>query len=344
MEKFGENILLIDWLSVTFKTSDVPFDMLLYGLGIDKDFLQFSEKAERSYCCKWWHDGVNIHLPDWSFTPFERRNEFYKPKQDTYLLEVSGRGCRTLESSDRWSWVGWLAFCRKFGKITRLDIAFDERSGILDIMELFSDTVISPSFVSKSSKHSVEYTFNEKLGYPEVTIYHGSQSSDSLLRIYDKAAERGFNPLEVHWVRVELQLRHDNAINFVNKFLDAGGTYDIGPFFAGVLRNTVKYVEPIASDSNKWRWPLKPYWASLIGEVEPIKLFSKKSREYNLSNLQNYIFGQCGNSLRAFIQIYGVQRFLDLLRDSAGPFPFGNYEDLINEIRYSDLTIPDWSV
>jgi len=54
------------------------------------------------------------------------------------------------------------------------------------------------------------------------------------VRIYDKAAERGFTDGQ-HWVRIELQLRDGRAAEFSKIPMD------IGEAFAGVLLNYLRY-------------------------------------------------------------------------------------------------------
>ena len=76
------------------------------------------------------------------------------------------------------------------------------------------------------------------------------QGSSVLIRIYDKAAERGL-PEGQHWVRVELQLRDERAEAFC---FDPA---PIGLLFRGVLVNYVRYVDDPGTDSNCWRWPMK---------------------------------------------------------------------------------------
>lgn len=217
-------------------------------------------------------------------------------------LDMSGQGCRSFEEYGTGDFDGlFQLFQRGEGyHVTRLDVAFDDHTGILDIQQLFRDSDNQDGeqqFVSKFRKSRIEKEFND--GRAGITVYHGSKKSAILIRIYDKAAERGL-PEDQHWVRVELQLRDDRAEAFC--FDDA----PIGILFRGVLVNYVRYVDDPGGDSNRWRWPMKPYWEELIEQVSRIRLYVKPGVEYNIGQLNNFVFEQASNAMAAAFEIYGV--------------------------------------
>lgn len=130
----------------------------------------------------------------------------YNGREDMGVwVEMSGQGCRTFESLSAKSWddlFGWIAIQQL--KITRLDVAFDDHTGILDIDEVVEDTR-RKHYVSRS-----DY-WETVLSSKGSTVQIGSPQSKVLVRIYDKAAERHCEP-GTHWVRVEMQLRDDRAL------------------------------------------------------------------------------------------------------------------------------------
>ena len=126
------------------------------------------------------------------------------------------------------------------------------------------------------------------------------------MTLYDKAKERHCEE-GTHWIRAEFQLRRDRA----RKFLELKGS--IGDKYAGVMLNYLRYVEPQEDDSNKWRWPLKDYWANFLVDASRISLYEKPGMEYNLDRLDNYVFRQAGNAVDAAVAIYGVDGFLERL-------------------------------
>ena len=149
-------------------------------------------------------------------------------------------------------------------KITRLDVAFDDHSGLLNIRQIVEDTQ-SGMYISKS-----DY-WETVLSSKGSTVQIGSPQSKVLIRIYDKAAERGYTP-DVHWVRVEIQLRDDRAVQFTKIPLS------IGQAFAGVLLNYLRYIEP-SEDVNKWRWPMTAYWSALVEDAERISIYQTPGME-----------------------------------------------------------------
>ena len=143
-------------------------------------------------------------------------------------------------------------------KITRLDVAFDDHSGLLNIRQILEDTQ-SGMYISKS-----DY-WETVLSSKGSTVQIGSPQSKVLIRIYNKAAERGYTS-DVHWVRVEIQLRDDRAVQFTKIPLS------IGQAFSGVLLNYLRYIEP-SEDVNKWRWPMTAYWSALVEDAERISIY-----------------------------------------------------------------------
>ena len=228
-------------------------------------------------------------------------------------LDMSGQGCRSFEEYGTGDFDGLFRLFQQ-GEgyhVTRLDVAFDDHSGILDIWQLARDSDkvdedAEQQFVSKFRKSGIDKQFSD--GRPGITVYHGSKKSAVLIRIYDKAAERGLSK-DQHWVRVELQLRDERAEAF------AFSSEPIGVLFRGVLLNYVRYVDDPGTDSNRWRWPMKPYWEDLIEQAGRIRLYVKPGVEYNIGQLDAYVFGQAANAISAAIEIYGAPFFFDKIQN-----------------------------
>ena len=136
------------------------------------------------------------------------------------------------------------------------------------------------------------------------TVQIGSPKSRVLIRIYDKAAERGKK--DMHWIRCEMQLRDSRAIEF------SGLELPIGQAFTGVLLNYLRYVEP-GDDTNKWRWPMKDYWVNLVQDAERISIYQSPGMEYNEEQCRNYVVNQAGNAIDACIRMYGIEEFQSMI-------------------------------
>ena len=281
-----ENKVLYDALSLTSKIHS-PAD-LLDIMGLSMASFQ-NVKGAHGYQDRLYWESISIH---------------YNGKEDMGIwLELTGQGCRAFESygnGDYESLFDLVLFNDTEMKITRLDVAFDDHTGILDLEVLCNDTRTS-QYVSKFKDWQV---IESNKG---CTINHGSMKSELFIRIYDKAMERGFTDGR-HWVRVELQLRRDRAKAFVMQGLDMGNT------FAGVLGNYVRYIDE-STDSNKWRWDMKPYWADLLAGAMAIKLYVKPGAEYNMDNLENFVYRQAGNAITALLQVTTLDNFQNRLKE-----------------------------
>ena len=118
--------ILIDWLSITSKTMEPEEMMALIGI---TSGWQLRGRGVRGYGDAYSNNSIQIH---------------FGGTQDNVWLEMSGQGCRTFESDsthkDYNVIFDELMASPKSMKITRLDIAFDDFSGLLDIERICDDT------------------------------------------------------------------------------------------------------------------------------------------------------------------------------------------------------------
>lgn len=311
-----KNIILFDWLSASIHVnSDWQLDgdlsdgsafCNLLGISFDRFTSMAGVKGFKS---RLYFDGISIHLPS--------------DHQPYVWLEMSGQGCRCFESFGYGNWDYLLSVLYKNFKINRIDIAYDDHNSILPINQIVNDT-IARNYISKARKHNIEISFDDTKDFIGYSIYHGSQSSNVLIRIYDKGAQL---EKEENWIRCEIQLRDDNAIGFVSQYLQSN---NIGVLFRGVLSHYLRYIQPTRSDSNIWRSPLTDYWDKLIQDCDRIRIASNKGVVYNLSNLENYVINQAGNAILTYIKIFGYFRFKEELEKNNNFLP-PKYEALLKE-------------
>lgn len=302
--KCAENIVIYDWLSFTSKVH-TPQD-LIRELGLS-DVHWEDTKGARGYRSRKYFNCISIH---------------YDGRADMGVwVEMSGQGCRAFETVSQLGWDKLFKFIRENGlKITRLDVAYDDHVGLLNMNEIIGDTM-NGMFVSKSNYWE---TIMSSKGS---SVQIGSPQSRVLFRIYDKAAERG--KTDEHWIRVEAQMRDDRAIQFSKIPLP------IGEAFAGVLLNYLRYVTP-TEDENRWRWPMTDYWEALVADASRISIYRSPGMEYNEARLRNYVFNQAGNAIDCALQLYGTNDFMALLRArDAKPNP--KYENLLRNSRFEAL-------
>ena len=297
----AENIVLYDWLSFTSKLH-TP-EELIDALGLSHVNWTIT-KGARGYQDRKYFSCISIH---------------YNGRPDMGVwVEMSGQGCRTFESLSAVGWERLFSFIRENGlKITRLDVAYDDHTGVIPLGEVVNDTQ-SGMFISKSNY------WETVLSSKGSTVQIGSPQSRVLIRIYDKAMERNCSP-GTHWIRCEIQLRDDRAIQFSNIPLP------IGEAFAGVLLNYLRFVEP-SDDENKWRWPMKDYWSALVDDAERISIYQAPGMEYNEERCKRYVVNQAGNAIDAIIQMYGIDEFAKMIEERP-VMPNPKYDLLIKQHR-----------
>lgn len=308
-----KNLVLIDWLSITTKIHSPQDVISLLGM---ESVTWDTVKGAHGYKDRLYYNKISIH---------------YNGGPDMGVwLEMSGQGCRCFETVGH----GDFDFLLKLAldnpgemKITRLDIAYDDHTGVLDIDQICNDT-LNGSYVAKAT--SWECIRSSK----GTSVVIGSMQSPVLIRIYDKARERGYSDGR-HWIRVELQLRDDRATEFAKIQMP------IGESFVGVLLNYLRYVVPDPSDTNKWRWPLTEYWSDLVLDACRIKIYTKPGMNYNVLNCEDFVYRQAGNAIEALLRIYDVDEFLDKLRKTQRRHN-PKYDQMVNEFlegaSYEELT------
>lgn len=297
--------MIYDALSITSKIHDI------YGfiddLGL-QDAVWETLKGAHGYQDRLYWNCISIH---------------YNGRDDMGVwLELTGQGCRAFETYGNGNYEALfedVLYNAGEMKITRLDVAYDDiEEEILDINRLCDDTR-TLQFVSKFNDWQVIE------GSKGSSVTHGSMKSDLFIRIYDKARERGFIDGR-HWIRVELQLRRERAAAFIGR---KGG---IGHRFSGVLGNYLRYVDDDGLDSNRWRLPMKDYWARLLDGANRIQLYEKPGAEYNIGNLENFVFKQAGNATAAWIEIYGIDAYYERLK-KRGTMPNPKYRMVIDQMN-----------
>ena len=302
-----QNLILYDALSITSTVAD-PY------WWVEKLVLSnqhWTEGKSRYYEKRLYSSTISVHYNE---------KQTAEGPHGTWL-EMMGQGCRVFEefgTGDFESLFQLVLSDSDNFKITRLDVAFDDHSGLVDLDQLLQDTR-KQEYISKFR----DWDTHE--GSKGRSVDHGSQKSDIYLRIYDKAMERG--GLDQHWVRVELQLRDERARLFI---AEQG---QIGEKFCGVLGHYLRYVDP-TGDSNRRRWPTKLYWEKLIGEARRIALYVKPGTDYNLAKFDNFVFRQAGNAIWAARQMYGVIGFDEKL-ENRGTLMNPKYEALVEEFKNS---------
>lgn len=286
--------ILIDYLTVSFPL--FPNEIFKYLHIKDDEFTtNKSSLSDYDYCH--YFNGIKVH----SCYEFSGSKNYGRT-----CLEMSGIGCRTLESLYKRDGliIDWkfliLSFMILDCTFTRLDVCYDDFDGIFTMEKIYNH-FFKEKYICKAQN------ILPMPGTREQGIYFGAPASDKRLRIYNKALER---KVSYPWIRVELQLRKDSAESFINnwfKFDDLGYTY------SGVLKNFLRFVTKPYNGMNSDRYKTSPFWSKLIGNCEKIKTYLVGGLEYNLDSLERYVEKQTLSSLKTYIITNGgdVSKLLD---------------------------------
>lgn len=317
------DLIVFDWFSFTttefndiikYNKNDMDkrdmwfFDFCL-RMGLDPFGWQLIRGAH-GYKQRFWRDNISVH--------------FDGSEQQGVWVEFSGQGCRVFETESLLSWEQLFEYVRSInGHVTRLDVAFDDHTGVLPMDRILLDAM-QGHYVSKLSRVDIFHQFKNRIDAgSSVEVGKGGKV---VLRVYDKARERGITDGS-HWIRVEFQLRDDRATLFLAQL----GTRPIGDLFAGLVFNYFRFLTPDPNDSNMARWEMTEYWADLLEGAKRVSVYSRVEREYNVDHFEEVTFHQFGNMIDCAMQGYGYDRFMQLL-NSRRSKPNPKYAGLLPQI------------
>jgi len=200
------------------------------------------------------------------------------------------------------------------GKATRIDIAWDDTSGLLDldvIHEALENRDYSARWRDWQYVQSDKHTSNGPVRGE--TFYLGSSKSDSQLRVYDKRAERLQKGHEVdidHWIRCELQLRRRRADAVSRLWAQVrDNAQEVVGRLSGYLRSMVEFKEPGASfDTNTTRRPVAHWWARFLGYAEKATIVLVQAEARTVEDVQRWVDLQVGPSLALLEEAMGFDK------------------------------------
>lgn len=301
------NVFMIDWLTFVSHVDDVESCKRLLGLADPAipwtDEVKFRNGyPKQSYWC-----GITI---SYGADDAAMYDDPTKVRSDMGIcVNLSGQGCRNFESYGHGNWMQIFAaiFSGARYNVTRLDLAYDDHIGILDIHQIEADTR-DRAYISRSKYAEIIWSDDQLEDLHGMTVQVGSSKSKTLIRIYDKAAERKFR--DRHWIRCEVQLRHENALVACSELFKQK---HIGRVASGILRNYLTYRTPTA-DTNKSRWPIAPYWSRLVLDMERISLWITPGDEYNFSKTEKWLVDQCGQAILTAMKMNRLELLLGTIQ------------------------------
>lgn len=328
---YSSNCLLIDWFSLTIRydpdmydsSFDFVCDFLSEFLGLSLTWIDWLEfDGFHGFSNRIYFNGISIHYNGKSSMGLS----------DRIWVEMSGQGCRAFEEYSKYN--DWFHLLQlpiidpKTYHLTRLDIAYDDFIGVLDLSVIDSN-LTDLNVVTTFKCCSVEHSYFDD----DMCVYFGSKSSDILFRCYNKAAERNRSEEIDHWVRFEIQLRDDRALSFVQAYFD---DKFLGRCFSGIIDKCLRFVVPSETDSNKRRWDTALWWSDFIGETAQIPDFTKKDTDYNFMRLEKYVTETAGAAIDTYIQCVGLDKFMKQVKKQAAKKVNVKYEKVKQSCKLAD--------
>lgn len=228
----------------------------------------------------------------------------------TIHIQIGGAGLMQLRCQDGFDEFAFYRELKSRGlKVCRVDVAFDDRSGFLDIEVLHSELRYGRAVATRYRKFSLIEGGSVGRGSERdgLTLALGSRKSESLIRVYDKGLEQGVLP-EGEWVRLELQARDDQGLRVFDSIAESGGYVGV----AGHVRSLVDF-KAYDADDNKHRVPSAGWWESFWDGCARGRLAVSRSVATVASSIA-WMTKQCAPMIAAITAAQGgcVDWFYDL--------------------------------
>jgi hypothetical protein len=287
--------VLIDYLTVSIKT--INYIDILEKMMIEENECthRFSRYGRYGMLGCLFFNGISLHYGAYC------------------ILEMSGGGCRTLETlqGDDFDWKAFIFYLMTGeGHISRLDIACDDN---LDDEPKLDMLLMIRHAVEKRYISNAQYVTFE--GGSREEVQAGSPKSDKLLRIYNKAMERGYGP-ERHWIRCELQLRNDKAYQFWLHWAVEG--MPIGEVLTGTLIKFFRFTDECYLGKHASRLNVCIWWSSFLEDAE--KLFDLKigGLIYNELSADRYLRVQASSTIKTYLALNGgdISPIIEMSQDA----------------------------
>ena len=229
------------------------------------------------------------------------------------LLELKGKGCRQFESyllAQERSWYDFLMDALvEGGVMKRLDLAINDRAGILDIPDLTAKcnreecVSLFRSFKSYASGELVKHNEQDKAGMGH-TLYIGSLKSEVYFCCYEKNYEQYAKlgiPIEEAPIknRFEIRLKDERAYYAVRELLTH---YDAEQTAFSIINHYIRFVDR-EPEKRKTDWKLNDRWAWFIGKDRPPIKLTTDPEPYTLERTLGWINRQVAPTLKMLKKI-----------------------------------------
>lgn len=290
--------LLIDYVRVRFRTTDIRHvveDLLQIGL----KFMGHEDFGFYSYSEHYYQGDIFIMV-----SPDEEKG---------ILLELKGKGCRQFESYLLEQGRDWYDFFHQCiiedAVIKRLDLAINDRAGLLDIPELIQKCTngecisVFKKFEDYGSGALIPTRDQHKVEMGK-TLYLGSKQSELYFCIYEKAYEQYIKndiPLEEADIknRFEIRLKNERAFQAMYALL----AYRDAERTAFSIINRYVYFVDAAPDKDRYEWKKNAKWLYFIGEHREKLRLTTSPKEKTIDDAYKWLHHQVSPTLKTMMEI-----------------------------------------
>ncbi|HGH5378638.1 TPA: replication initiation factor domain-containing protein [Clostridioides difficile] len=300
--------LLIDYLRVRFPTTDA-LAVIRDVLQLKAGYMLYEDFGKYGYESQYVLGDINIMCS--------------MQEHLGVLLELKGRGCRQIEGylvAQERSWYDFMLDCLTAGSvIKRLDLAVNDKAGILDIPKL-KEKYMAGECISYFRRNK-NYTSTDKCGGGDIpqntgeTLYLGSTSSELYMCAYQKDYEQyAKNGTDIEDTeiknRFEIRMKNERAYYAVVDLL----TYrDAERTAFSIINHYVCFVDR-EDDKPKSQWKINDDWAWFVGENrEPIRL-TTKPEPFTLQKALHWLQRQVAPTIK-MVQELDRQNHTTILQD-----------------------------
>lgn len=301
VEKFNPDapmFLLFDYVRIRFPTLDIQH-VIKDILKLNIDYMLHEDYGHYKYTEHYYLGDVFVYTS--------------QDEEKGTLLELKGKGCRQFESyllAQGRSWYDFLMDALiEGGVMKRLDLAINDRAGILDIPDLTAKcnreecVSLFRSFKSYASGELVKHNEQDKAGMGH-TLYIGSLKSEVYFCCYEKSYEQYAKlriPLEEAPIknRFEIRLKDERAYYAVRELLTH---YDAEQTAFSIINHYIRFVDR-EPEKRKTDWKLNDRWAWFIGKDRPAVKLTTDPEPYTLERTLGWISRQVAPTLKMLKKI-----------------------------------------
>ncbi|EAG6315331.1 XRE family transcriptional regulator [Listeria monocytogenes] len=319
LESFNPDLpltLLFDYVRIRFPTMDVG-KIIQEILHLKFEYMLHEDYAFYSYQEQYVMGDIIVMLSH--------------EEDKGVLLELKGRGCRQFETfllAQKRSWYDFFEDCLKAGGVMkRLDLAINDRVGLLDIPDLTKkcqkEECISLFRTFKSYRSGELLKADEKDGMGN-TLYIGSLKSEVYFCLYEKDYEQYIKlgiPLDQTETknRFEIRLKNDRAYHAIQDLLK-GRSIESTTF--SIINRYLRFADKVEG-KRRTNWPLNEQWGRFIGRNRKEIQLTSEPKPYTIERTLNWLGRQVAPTWK-------MAKELDRLNQTA------YIQDMVQNARLSD--------